>query len=80
MGFNSGFKGLISMFSQNETPRCIRNPVHSKYLTVYSNRTFQYIAVYLPALAVRRPSVRCTGKISTDQQQRQRASGRFTVS
>jgi hypothetical protein len=50
---------------QNETPRHIRNPTQCKYLTVSSNRTFQNIAVYLPALAVRRLPIRCTGKIWT---------------
>ena len=53
-------------FPQNETPRCIRNPTQSKYRTNSSNRTFQHIAVYLPTLAVRRPSDRCTRKTSTD--------------
>ena len=42
-------------FPHNETPRCIRNPTQSKYRTISTNRTFQYIAVYLPALAVHKP-------------------------
>jgi len=44
-----------------------QKPNTSKHRTISSNRTFQYIAVYLPALAIRRPSVRYTGKISTDK-------------
>ena len=47
IGYSLGHYFLC--FPQNDTPHCIRNSAQSKHRTICCNRTFQYIAVYLPA-------------------------------